>query len=265
MEKQIQYKHKTINYKSEGKGETLVLIHGFMEDLGMWDKHAEELSKSYQVITIDLPGHGKTEIFGASHPMGLLADVVFEVLQAEQVNKCVMVGHSLGGYATLAFADKYPEKLIGFGLFHSHSLEDTEEVKKNRERTIEMINSKKASFINQFIPSLYAKANREKLKTEINHQIDIANKMDPKGITAALEGMKSRPMRLDVLAFSKVPVLFIFGKKDSRIALDQALAQAATASLAQVTILGNSGHMGWLEESSKTIEAIKGFMSFCKA
>ena len=165
----------------------------------------------------------------------------------------------------LAFAEKYADILLGFGLFHSHTLADNEEAKKNRERTIKVIESEKGSFINQFIPSLYAKENQERLKAEINHQIEMANKMNPKGITAALAGMKERSMQLDTLIFSKVPVLFILGKQDSRIPLEKAMAQASTASVSQINIFANAGHMSWQEEPEKTTAALCGFMGLCLA
>lgn len=264
MEKQIIFNNKPIFYQVEGQGQTLVLLHGFMENMGMWDKHSEELSKTYQVICIDLPGHGKSSIYSENHGVMFQADIVATVLQAEQVDKCILIGHSMGGYITLAFAEKYPQKLNGFGLFHSHSMADTDVAKKNRERTIDLVKQDKMGFINQFIPSLFAAKNIDQLQKEINHQIELANQMEPKAIIAALNGMKERKMRLDVLAFSEVPVLFILGKHDTRISLDKALAQAATAPLAQVTILGNSGHMAWLEEPSKTISSIDGFIRFCQ-
>lgn len=263
MKKQIIFQNKSINYQVEGQGETLVLIHGFMEDLGMWNHHSEELSKDYQVICIDLPGHGETGIWSDCHGMNFMADIVKEVISAENIEKCIMVGHSMGGYTTLAFAEKYPHRLNGIGLFHSHTMADSEGAKKNRERTIEIVKQEKMNFINQFIPSLFAEENQVKYKKEIDYQIEMANAMNPQGITAALAGMKERTMRLDVVAFSEVPVLFILGKKDSRIAIDHALAQASTAPLAQITVLGSSGHMGWIEEKSKTTSAIKGFCEFC--
>ena len=263
MKKQIIFQNQNINYQTEGQGECIVLLHGFMEDLGMWNHHSEELSKDYQVLCIDLPGHGETGIWRESHGMDFMAEIVEQVLLAEAIEKCIMVGHSMGGYTTLAFAEKYPQRLNGFGLFHSHSMADSDEAKKNRKRTIEIVKQEKMSFINQFIPSLFAENNQLIFKKEIEHQIEMANAMNPQGIIAALAGMKERTMRLDVIAFSKVPVLFILGKKDSRIAIDHALAQASTAPLAQITVLGNSGHMGWLEEKSKTTSTIKGFCEFC--
>lgn len=263
MIKQIQYQKQYINYQVEGQGQALVLLHGFMEDLGMWNQHSEELSKHYQVLCIDLPGHGETGIWSPSHSMDFMAEIVKQAMDHEGIEKCVMIGHSMGGYVSLAFAEIYPDKLIGFGLFHSHSLADSEQDKKNRSRTIEIVNQEKGAFVNQFIPSLFAKENQKVFQKEIEQQIELANKMNPLGITAALEGMKERPMRIDVVAFSECPVLFILGKKDDRIAYEHVLAQASTAKLAQISILGNAGHMGWLEEKSKTIAIISGFMDYC--
>jgi len=263
MTKKVEYRNKSIHYRVEGKGTTVVFLHGFMENLHMWDQHSEELSKEYQVICIDLPGHGQSDTWSDNHGMMFSTDSVHAVLQAEQVEKCIMIGHSMGGYISLAFAERYPNKLNGFGLFHSHPMSDNDKAKKDRERTIEIIKADKGSFINQFIPSLYAEENRDKFKTQIHQQIELANSMNPKGIIAALNGMKERNMRLDVVAFAEVPVLFILGKHDDRIPLNQALAQAAAAQLSEVIILGKSGHMGWLEETNKTISAIDGFIRLC--
>lgn len=265
MEKQTLYRGKNILYKVEGKGDVLVLLHGFMENLNMWDQHSKELSKNYKVICIDLPGHGKSDTYSENHGMIFTADAVKTVLNEEQVENCIMIGHSMGGYITLAFAEKYPEMMNGLGLFHSQSLADTPDARKNRDRMIELVKNEKIGFINQFIPSLFAENNVSKYQNEIDSLIESANNMNPKGIIAAINGMKERNMRLDVLAFAEYPVLFILGKQDTRIAFDQVLAQAATPQLSQITILGNSGHMGWLEESSKTILAIEGFLKLCLA
>ncbi len=265
MEKLIKYMGKDVCYRVEGEGNTLVLLHGFMEDMNMWNLHVQSLISAYQVVSIDLPGHGKSDMISNVHSMELMADVVKLVLDEEEIKKAVLVGHSMGGYATLAYAEKYPDSLLGFGLFHSHTLADDEEAKKNRERTIKIVESEKMAFINQFIPSLYAKENQERLKAEIGHQIEMANQMNPKGITAALAGMKERSTLLDIVVFSKVPVLFILGKQDSRIPLEKAMAQASIASVSQINILANAGHMSWQEEPEKTMAALNGFMKLCEA
>ena len=263
MEKTIKYQHKNIFYRLEGEGDTIVLLHGFMEDSKMWDLHINALSKTYQVLAIDLPGHGNSDVLSSTHSMELMADIVKAVMDVENISKTVIVGHSMGGYATLAFAERYPDVIQGFGLFHSHTLADTAEAKANRDRMVEIVEKEKISFINQFIPSLYAEANRDRLKKEISYQIEMANKMDPQGITAALLGMKDRPMRLDIVALAEVPVLFVLGKQDTRIPLEKAMAQAATADIAQINIFGEAGHMSWQEEADKTVAALEGFMTLC--
>lgn len=263
MEKFISHFGKKIHYRISGNGNTLVLLHGYLESIAMWKAHQEALSTSFQVISIDLPGHGLTDYFAKTHGMTLMADIVYQVLTAENIEECVMIGHSMGGYVSLAFADKYPQLLKGFGLFHSHATDDDAQTKLNRERTIDLINLDKGHYIYHFIPTLYAPANEPKFAKEIEGQITIANAMTKENVIAAMAGMKERNSSLDVLIDAKVPVLFILGKQDSRIPLEKALAQASLPTTSQLLILGESGHMGWIEEPKKTIQAIKGFLELC--
>lgn len=263
MEKYIKHQGKKIHYKITGQGETLVLLHGYLESLKMWEEHQRVLSFKYQVISIDLAGHGATASFSEIHSMPFMAELVLEVLKQENIKQCVMIGHSMGGYTTLAFAEKYPELLRGFGLFHSHASADNEQGKRNRERTIEIIKQDKGHFINQFIPSLFAPDNAMVYASQIEKQINEANAMPKESVIAAMAGMKERQSTVDVLMDAKVPVLFIVGKQDSRISTEKVLAQAALPSTAQILILGNSGHMGWIEEQEKTIAAVDGFMQLC--
>lgn len=263
MEKYINHQGKKIHYKITGQGDTLVLLHGYLESLSMWEYHQDALSIYYQIISIDLPGHGATENFSAIHSMPFMAEVVLEVLKQENIRQCVMIGHSMGGYTTLAFAEKYPHYLKGFGLFHSHASADNEAAKNNRERTIELIKQDKGHFINQFIPSLFAPDNEIVYASQIQKQIKEANAMNKESVIAAMAGMKERQSSIDVLMDAKVPVLFIIGKQDSRISTEKVLAQAALPTTSQLLILGNSGHMGWIEEQEKTSAALDGFMKLC--
>ena len=106
------FRQGRIRYKQQGKGRAVILLHGFLEDLHIWDEFSSELSKSYRVISIELPGHGKSENFGYVHSMELMADAVMAVLKQERLRKVVIIGHSMGGYVSLAFAEKYSDHLI---------------------------------------------------------------------------------------------------------------------------------------------------------
>jgi pimeloyl-ACP methyl ester carboxylesterase len=260
MKGTIKYKGANVHYNATGKGNAVVLIHGFMEDQSIWDKFVKGLSEDFFVITVDLPGHGQSEVAGPIHTMDMFAIAVNRVLQALEVYHCVMIGHSMGGYVTLAYARKYPGKLRGFGLFHSHAGADTPEQKLNRSRTIDIVENDRAGFILNFFPSLFAPMNVEKYGKQIDKMTEKALELKKDGIIAALDGMKIRVNSIDVITFSKVPVLFIVGKQDSRIPAKTILDQVILPPQSEVHIFDNVGHMGFIEARKETLAAIKHFV-----
>jgi len=255
----ILYKKKKIYFHEKGRGPAIVLLHGFLENMGMWEYFVKKLSDDFRVITIDLPGFGKSECLGRVHPMEQMAMVVNKVLKVREVNNCLMIGHSMGGYVTLAFAAKYPGKLKGLGLMHSHALADSPEAKVNRNRAIDVVNSDRGTFIFNFFPDLFAPENVSFHEKEIRKLYEDALETSPKAIIASLEGMKCRTDKLEVLVKSKVPVLFILGKKDSRIPFEDTMKQATLPSTSEILVLDNVGHMGHIEARKKTLKAIEGF------
>lgn len=259
MTNYITYNNKKIIYTSKGSGPAIVLLHGFLEDLSMWDYFVKELSTEYRVICIDLPGFGQSDCLGEVHHMADMATVVDEVIDHLGINKCLMVGHSMGGYVTLSYAEKFPEKLSAFCLFHSHALPDSPEAKENRDRAVRVVNSDHGTFIFNFFPELFAPENVEKHRKEIESIQDAASGISPEAIIAALLGMKERKSGLDTIINTKVPVLFILGKKDPRIHFESALAQTALPAHSEVLILDHVGHMGHIEAREQTLQAVEGF------
>jgi pimeloyl-ACP methyl ester carboxylesterase len=188
-----------------------------------------------------------------------MADSVKAVLDYLKINNCIMLGHSMGGYTTLAFADKYPALLKGFGLFHSSALADTPEAKENRNNIIKIVKQDNIKFVRQFITSLFAPENVKIYEKDIRQQQHVAIKMSKQDIIAAIRGMAKRKSTLEVLIKSKVPVLFIIGKKDPRIPYDKVLAQATLPKHSEILMLDNVGHMGYLEAQNETLKTIKCF------
>jgi pimeloyl-ACP methyl ester carboxylesterase len=261
MKALTEYRGSRICYRHTGEGPAIIFLHGFLEDMSMWDDFAKQLSKNYQVIAIDLPGFGESECIEPAHSMEEMAAVVNKVLIHLNVDKCLMVGHSMGGYVSLAFAKAFPEKLKGLCLFHSHAMPDTAEAKRNRDRAIAVIESDRGGFIINFFPDLFAPENVETFEEDISAMHEAAMKITPQAIVAALEGMKNRQSQLDVLINATWPVLFILGKKDSRIPFQTALAQAALPPRGEILILDHVGHMGHLEageDCMKMIECLAG-------
>jgi pimeloyl-ACP methyl ester carboxylesterase len=255
----IRIKNKKIFYADSGKGKTIVLLHGFTETSKIWDSFRDQLSVSFRVIVIDLAGHGKSECLEEVHSMELQADVVHEVLKQRKVKKCLMVGHSMGGYVTLAFASKYPDMLKGICLFHSHPFPDSAEDRKNRDRTINVVEQNKFGFIASFIPSLFPEGSRRKFGKEIKMLVKQGTEIPKEGIIAALEGMKIRKNQSALLKSTRVPVLFILGLKDPKAPLDRLWKMVSLPQFSECLILRNVGHMGYIEAPDETLKMIQGF------
>lgn len=259
MKKSIEYGSNKICYQDRGEGHVIVLLHGFLEDMSMWDYFIKKLEEDFRVIAIDLPGFGKSESLDGSHNMDNLAYVVDQVLEQCSVKQCLMVGHSMGGYVTLQFAAMFPEKLKGICLFHSHALGDSPEQQKNRDRAIAVVEADRGNFIFSFFPDLFAKKNVSSFTTEIDEMHKEAMKISPEAIIKALEGMKNRETHLDVLMMAEVPILFILGKQDSRIPFEKVLAQAALPKRGEILVLDDVGHMGHVEARDYCLKTLEGF------
>ena len=263
MEKQLKYKNGIINYKISGEGNTLVLLHGFIGSLEGWNYFSRELSKDFQVVCIDLPGHGRTTVFGEVHTMDFMSDCVNEVLVNEQIDNCVMIGHSMGGYATLAYAENYPDKLIGFGLFHSHASPDSTQKKKDRDQAIRIASKRPELLISEMLPKLFANEDISPYPDEACQLSSAANDMPWEGITAALAGMRDREDKQHVLQFSNVPILYILGEKDPVINYLDCKSQMESNDLIVPCLLPNAGHMGFIEDKIRTLQVVKEFVLAC--
>ena len=190
----------------------------------------------------------------------MMARAVNQVLKHLGIRQCKLIGHSMGGYVCMEFAWLYPRKVAGLCLFHSHAAADSPEAKVNRNRTIKIVQENKQGFVVNFIPGLFAPGNINKFSGKIAELSRQAAQTSKEGVIAALEGMKIRQDRLDVLAEIGVPVLFIAGKQDTKIPLSEVLRQAALPAHSEVLILNDVGHMGFIEAGEKTYKAIRKFI-----
>lgn len=259
----IQFKGRNVVYHIFGTGEKkIMLVHGYPENSIVFKNQYEYLSKHYTVIVIDLPGAGESEYNDELLTVDDFADAVNAVLETESITKCTMLGHSMGGYITLAFAEKYPEKLNGFGLIHSHALPDDQEKIKNREKTIESVKEYGSEpFVKKMIPGLFTEENRTKLKNEIDVLIDNFKLISEKAVIRFSEIMIKRPDRRHVLKNAKVPILFILGEQDESAKLDVVMPQTYLADEGFVKILSDVAHMGMLEDAEDVNETIDEFVS----
>lgn len=262
--KSITFRNKTIAYDTAGKGIAVVLLHGFCEDSRMWEDFKLDLvEEKYKVITIDLPGFGKSTVWpGVS--ISDMAAAVDAVLKELKLEKVILIGHSMGGYVSLAFAEKHGKKLIGLGMFHSHPYADSDEKKEGREKGIGFVQRQgHALYVKQLIPAFFAPEFVNSNAFLIEKLTFRASNYDAEAIIAALQAMKDRPDRSKVLSGIKCPVLFIIGKKDNAIPADQSLEQTHLPRVSSIHILEKVGHMGMFEATKHTQLYIRKFVAFC--
>ncbi|MCC9072681.1 alpha/beta hydrolase [Flavobacterium sp. F-65] len=257
--KNILFKNTNISYSDTGKGTTIVLLHGFLENKTMWNHYVDVFSKNYRVVTIDLLGHGKTEPLGYVHTMEDNADVVKEVLSHLEINKAVFVGHSMGGYIALAFAELYPENVQGLVLLNSTSKPDSTERKLNRNRAIKAVKQNYTTFIGLAIGNLFSENNRERLATNIELVKEEALKTPLQGIIASLEGMKIRKDKELILHTDLFPKLLILGKMDPVLNYEETILQIENTDVSLVTF--PDGHMSSIENETELTAVLLDFFN----
>lgn len=253
-----------IKFLVEGEGFPIVLLHGYLETQEIWNGFKEKISHGFKVITFDLPGHGKSPTFAETHTMETVADKIDHQLKLLKIEKCLMVGHSMGGYVTLAFVRKYPEMLSGWVLFHSAVFADTEEKREHRMHEMDLIiHGRKKMLFEENIRKMYANENQEKFKEKINETIKRADEHDEQGIVALLKGMMSRPDSQDLARTTQLPALFIFGKKDNYIPVEAGNKMSQLNKDIKVEWLEHSGHNGFIEQPHESLKIIRQFAQEC--
>lgn len=254
MSNTVFFKNTSVSYTDQGKGTAVVLLHGFLENKKMWDEFVPEWSKKFRVITIDLLGHGETDCMGYVHTMENNADVVHEVLSELRLRKAIFVGHSMGGYVALAFAELYPEIVKGLVLLNSTSKADSEERKTNRNRAIKAVKQSFQNFISLSISNLFSEENRGRLTDAIEHVKQEALKTPLQGIVASLEGMKIRNDREVLLHLTRYPKLLVLGQKDPVLNYDETKSQV-DGTLVQLLSFPD-GHMSHIENKDEVKESL---------
>jgi len=259
--KKINYKGCEIYYKIIGKGKPILFLHGFAEDGNVWQYQTDFLKDHYQVIVPDIPGSGRSSMADWINNIDSLAGSIKAILDEEQITNCTTIGHSLGGYITLALAEKHPQLLNGLGLFHSSAFADTEEKKQARSKSIDFIRTNGAyEFIKATTPGLFASLFTQKHSNKINSLVDNGKNFVEEVLIRYYEAMINRPDRTSILLHFTKPVLFIIGENDKAVPLDISLKQCYLPQLSYVFILKDSAHMGMWEEKDKSNKILFDFL-----
>ena len=265
MNKELTLNGSKIFYRVYGKGKPVMLIHGFGETGEIWSGQVEYLKNEFQLIVPDLPGSGLSERI---HDMSIegLADVIKFIFDTESalapIEKVTMIGHSMGGYITLAFAEKYPIHLRAFGLFHSTAYADSDEKKATRLKGIEFVRQHGAfDFLKTSVPNLFSPAFKQQKPGAMDEFIRSLHNFSAASLVSYYEAMLKRPDRSNILKTINLPVLFVIGDYDTAVPVQDSLKQSHLPEKSYIHILHQSGHMGMLEEEDKSNELLQKFIS----
>ena len=260
QDKHILWNDRKLAYGVAGSGKAVVLVHGFGEDGSIWQQQVQALQNTFKVIVPYLPGSGASELQPDMSMEGL-AQSVKAVLEAEGITECAMIGHSMGGYVTLAFAEKWGKNLRGFGLFHSTAFADSEEKKSTRQKGIDFIKQNGAyAFLKTTLPNLYSPATKETAPALLQQHLQSVGYFTDAALIQYYQAMMARPDRTEVLKQTTLPVLFVLGKWDAAVPPEDGWKQCYLPQKSYIHMLDGSGHMGMMEEAEKSNQLLLDYL-----
>lgn len=249
-----------VHISDSKKGDNaIILLHGYLETLYIWDEFAALLSSMFRVVSIDLPGHGLSGTLPVN-TMESSASTIMCVMEKLKIEKAWLLGHSMGGYVAAEAIKTFPHNFHGLIMMNSTPFADSQEKKDNRDREISLIKQNKLqSIVKLSVENMFAKENMSRFEEKIFEIVEIAEVHDPEGIVGSLEGMKQRADNTASLSTSKLPILFFFGEKDNFISSQSVQEIKTQIPAATYVLLRNSGHIGFIEEPTECVNNITQF------
>ncbi|WP_299115900.1 alpha/beta fold hydrolase [uncultured Winogradskyella sp.] len=253
----VTHRNCKIHYTSTGEGPTLLLLHGFLETLNMWDDFVEELSENNHVLCIDLLGHGKTDCHGYIHSMEAMAEAVYSVIDELKIIELRCIGHSMGGYVALALAEMKPNLIKNLCLMNSTFEADDNERKILRARAAKMATENYEALVRMSFTNLFAPDSKEKFKDDFDKALAIGLKTSKQGFIAAHKGMAIRPDRFETLTSITGKKVIIIGEKDT-IYNQELVLQKVEDTTIKIELF-SGGHMSHIENKQELSYFLKRF------
>lgn len=248
----------SISFFEKGKGQPVVLIHGFCEIREMWRDFANALSNQFRVICPDLPGCGESPLSLSQNSLEEVAVQLEEWMEENSIHNPIVIGHSLGGYVTLALLELMGNKLKAVGLFHSNAFADDEEKKGMRDRTVTFLKKHGVDkFVTSFVPPLIPEDKRDEFQAEIDIAIAQAKQSTLEGLIAYTKAMRDRKDRFDVLKNYSGPKLLIAGTEDGAVKIDA--SRKHKSAVTDYFELEDVGHLGMIERKEESLKMVREF------
>ncbi len=271
MDNKFIYKNLALNYTKQGDGICILLVHGFGEDGSIFKHQVAVLEQNFTVIVPDLFGVGlsnslpenitKNEAENLSS-LEFYADALYALLLLLSIKRIIILGHSMGGYITMAFVEKYPNLVQKMGLIHSSAFADNDEKKLARQKGIQLMETYGGyAFLKNVIPTLFSEQYKKNNAELLESLIDRSKTYSTKALQFFYTAMINRKDTTAVLANTTIPVLFIIGKEDKAVLLTDIIKQVHLPKNAYIHILDNVAHMGMIEATEKVNTHILEFVN----
>ena len=249
-----------LHFQEQGSGSPVLLLHGFPFDHTIWSGQVVALSTAYRVIAPDLRGHGRSPGGGDAYPMEALAADVCALLDQLGIARAVWVGHSMGGYLTMAALRAFPERVAGVGLVATHPHADPPDKRLQRIQSAhKALAGEAAEILLGMMGVLFAPS--------LDRQSDVAQRVytimqgtKTEGIAGAQRGMADRPDSVETLKAARVPAVVIAGASDQIVAAEAARDMAMLMDDAPFHNISGAGHMPMVEQPTATSAALRAFL-----
>lgn len=249
-----------INFFESGSGFPIVFLHGFCESNKIWKELSTALSDEYRILCPDLPGFGKSPLTEKQFSLEEIGDQIIEWLKELSITKCIVIGHSLGGYITLQIFRKHRDFVPAIGLFNSSAFEDSDEKKENRNKLIQFIRENGvAPFLRTFVPSLFYPPTADQYQHIIQAIEQDGLTLSPESVIRYAAAMRERPDSMDLLKDFPEHMMLIAGEQDQNVPLEKTKEMAQYLPEANVHMMPQSAHMSLFEQSEKCYRAIRAF------
>lgn len=255
-----------LHFEIKGSGFPIVMIHGFPNNLSTWAGIDTALAQQYKVVLIDLPGVGKSPSFEGELSMPIMAKMILEVFDALEINKAIIIGHSMGGYTAMECLYQFPERIQGMSMVHSLASADNEEAKDMRDKGIALMKRSESGQLNflkvmgaKLFASTFLHTHPELVATVVENGMQLS----AHDISNLYVAIRNRSDHTAVLSKHDIPMQWIVGSEDTATPMSIALEQAPMSAVSDVRVYQGVGHMSMFEHKEQLIVDLSDFCHFC--
>jgi 3-oxoadipate enol-lactonase len=258
----LDHRFVQLRYEELGKGPAVVFLHAFPFDHAMWKPQLAPLTEAgFRALAPDLPEFGEStpgsEVFAIERG----ADVVADFLEALEIEKCIVVGLSMGGYIALALARRHPKRLRALVLADTKAAPDDASARANRDRLIaDVMAAGAAAAVEALFPKLFCDATRKHNPAAIEEARAIVLRQRPAAIIAGLYALRDRPDAAPGLSAIAVATLVLVGEHDAVTPPLTAARIAGSIPDAELVHIPGAGHLSNLENPDAFNAALLAFL-----